>query len=63
MTYDVQKVISIAKAEVGYLEKKSNSKLDNKTANAGKANYTKYWRELHSVRRYRACGASGQQVF
>ena len=48
MTYDVQKVISIAKAEVGYLEKKSNSKLDDKTANAGTANYTKYWRDLAS---------------
>ena len=48
MSYDIQKVINIAKAEVGYLEKKSNSKLDNKTANAGKANYTKYWRDLAS---------------
>lgn len=35
-------VIKIAKAEVGYLEKKSNSKLDSKTANAGSNNYTKY---------------------
>ena len=35
-------VIAIAKNEVGYLEKKSNSNLDNKTANSGSANYTKY---------------------
>ena len=48
MSYDIQKVINIAKAEVGYLEKKSNSKLDDKTANAGTANYTKYWRDLAS---------------
>jgi hypothetical protein len=39
-------VIAIAKAENGYLEKKSNSQLDSKTANAGSGNYTKYWRDL-----------------
>lgn len=36
------KVINIALNEEGYLEKKSNSQLDSKTANAGSANYTKY---------------------
>lgn len=36
------KVIKIAEAEVGYLEKKSNKDLDDKTANAGTKNYTKY---------------------
>lgn len=40
------KVIEIAKNEIGYLEKKSLSKLDDKTANAGSANYTKYWRDI-----------------
>ena len=40
------KVIDIALAEVGYLEKKSNSNLDSKTANAGSNNYTKYWRDI-----------------
>lgn len=40
------KVIQIAKNEVGYLEKKSNSQLDSKTANAGENNYTKYWRDI-----------------
>lgn len=35
-------VIRIALNEEGYLEKKSNSQLDCKTANAGSANYTKY---------------------
>ena len=40
------KVIDIALAEVGYLEKKSNSQLDSKTANAGRGNYSKYARDL-----------------
>lgn len=42
----INKVLAIADAEVGYLEKKSNSQLDSKTANAGSANYTKYWRDI-----------------
>lgn len=46
MAYDKQKVIDIALAEVGYLEKASNSNLDSKTGNAGSANYTKYARDL-----------------
>lgn len=46
MTQAIEKVIAIAKSEVGYLEKKSNSSLDNKTANAGRNNYTKYWRDI-----------------
>lgn len=49
MTYDRQKVINIALAEDGYLEKASNSQLDSKTANAGKNNYTKYARDLDSI--------------
>lgn len=42
----IDALIATAKNEVGYLEKKSNSQLDSKTANAGSANYTKYWRDL-----------------
>lgn len=42
----IEKVILIAKNEEGYLEKKSNSQLDSKTANAGSANFTKYWRDV-----------------
>lgn len=42
----MEKVIQIAQAEVGYLEKKSNANLDDKTKNAGQNNYTKYWRDL-----------------
>mgnify|MGYP001625231037 FL=1 len=43
----ISRVIDIAKAEVGYLEKASNSQLDSKTANAGSGNYTKYWRDTY----------------
>lgn len=46
MSYDKQKVIDIALSEVGYLEKASKSQLDDKTANAGSGNYTKYSRDL-----------------
>ena len=46
MGYDVNKLIGVATNEIGYLEKKSNSNLDSKTANAGSNNYTKYWRDL-----------------
>lgn len=49
MGYDPKKVIDIAKAEVGYLEKKSNKDLDDKTANAGSANYTKYARDMDAI--------------
>lgn len=42
-----EKVLAVAEAEVGYLEKKSNSQLDSKTANAGSKNYTKYARDLN----------------
>lgn len=42
----IEKVILIAKNEEGYLEKKSNNQLDDKTANAGSTNYTKYWRDI-----------------
>lgn len=38
----MQKLIDVAMAEVGYLEKKTNSQLESKTANAGSNNYTKY---------------------
>lgn len=44
-----EKVIEIALNEVGYLEKKSNKDLDNKTANAGYGNYTKYARDLDNI--------------
>ena len=49
------KVIEIAKAEEGYLEKsaaaykKDPKVLDEKTDGAGKDNYTKYGRDMHKV--------------
>lgn len=42
----IDKLIQIAKNEIGYLEKASNSQLDSKTANAGENNYTKYWQDI-----------------
>ena len=49
MSKYASKVIAIAEAEDGYLEKASNKNLDDKTANAGKANYTKYARDLDNI--------------
>ena len=50
--YTARKLIAIAEAEVGYLEKKSNSQLDDKTANAGDKNWTKYARDLRAAGYY-----------
>lgn len=49
MTRDqvINAMLKIAENEVGYLEKKTNSQLDSKTANAGYNNYTKYWRDVY----------------
>lgn len=49
VSIDPKKVIDIALAEVGYLEKASNSQLDDKTANAGSKNFTKYARDLDAI--------------
>ena len=46
MNKNIEKLIKVAEAEIGYLEKRSNSNLDDKTANAGSNNYTKYWRDV-----------------
>lgn len=43
-----QKILEIAKGELGYLEKKTNSNLDSKTGNSGYNNYTKYWRDINT---------------
>lgn len=42
-------VVQIALGEVGYLEKKTNSNLDDKTSNAGSNNFTKYARDLAKI--------------
>lgn len=51
MAYDPKKVIDIALKEVGYLEKKNGDSkyLNDKTKNAGMANYTKYGKEMHEL--------------
>lgn len=51
MGYDRNKVIQIAKAELGYLEKRDGNLtlLYDKTANAGDKNYTKYGKEMHEI--------------
>lgn len=45
----IERVIQTATNEVGYLEKKTNSQLDDKTANAGYNNWTKYARDLDNI--------------
>lgn len=49
--YDRNAAIATAKAQEGYLEKKNGNLkyLYNKTANAGKANYTKFGLEMHKI--------------
>lgn len=44
-----EKVINIALNEVGYVEKETNSNLDDKTANEGDNNYNKYARDLDNI--------------
>lgn len=46
MIITAQKVLDVARAELGYHEKASNANLDDKTANSGSGNYTKYARDL-----------------
>lgn len=46
MSCTASKVLAVAIAEIGYKEKTSNSQLDNKSANSGAANYTKYARDF-----------------
>ena len=47
MTYASKKLIDKAKSYVGYLEKASNKDLDDFTANAGSANYTRFCRDYN----------------
>lgn len=42
-------VLAVAAGEIGYREKKTNARLDDATANAGSANYTKYARDLFAA--------------
>lgn len=45
----IERVLALARNEIGYHEKASNSQLDSKTANSGAANWTKYARDLDSI--------------
>ena len=49
MSYDKNKVIALAEAELNYHEKASNAQLDDKYANSGSGNYTKYARDLDAL--------------
>lgn len=49
---EIKKILKIANEEVGYLEKASNTNLDDKTANAGDKNYTKYARDMDNLNVY-----------
>ena len=42
----IAKLVACAKSQVGYLEKKTNAYLDDKTANAGSNNWNKYARDI-----------------
>lgn len=46
MSLYINDVIRVATEEIGYLEKATNAFLDDKYANAGKGNWTKYARDL-----------------
>jgi hypothetical protein len=48
-TLYASKAVTLAKAEIGYLEKASKSQLDSKTANSGHNNYDKYARDLDAA--------------
>ena len=43
----VDKLLTVALQEEGYLEKRTEDELDSKTANAGSNNFTKYARDLY----------------
>lgn len=45
-TEAIEKLITHVKAEIGYKEKRSNSQLDDKTANAGSKNWNKYAHDI-----------------
>ena len=46
---EVDEILRLANNEVGYLEKASPEDLDDKTANAGNNNYTKYARDMDEL--------------
>lgn len=49
---NVDSMISVAQSQIGYLEKASNSQLDDFTANPGSNNWTKYNRDAQRIAAY-----------
>ena len=45
----VDRIIAMARGELGYVEKATNERLDDKLANPGKNNWTKYARDLDGL--------------
>lgn len=58
--YTAADLLNIARAEIGYKEKKSNANLDDPEANAGSGNFTKYSRDLYAAGYY---GGRSKQGF
>lgn len=48
----IERAVEVAEGEEGYYEKASNAELDDKTANRGNRNYTKYGRDLDAISDY-----------
>lgn len=46
----ISKVLNLARLEIGYHEKASNSQLDDKAANSGSGNWTKYARDIDALK-------------
>lgn len=46
----INKIITLAEQEIGYIEKKTNSNLDSKLQNVGDGNFTKYARDLDNIK-------------
>ncbi len=65
MGYTEKNLLEIALGETGYLEKKTLSMLDDKTANAGSGNITKYAADLYAAGYYNGSkqGVSWCSVF
>ena len=55
----INKALNCARAEIGYHEKSSNASLDDKTANSGSGNWTKYARELDALGNFYNGGKNG----
>lgn len=45
----VERLLQTARAEIGYIEKETNSQLDDPTANPGDDNWNKYARDLDAL--------------